>query len=168
MKQYINNPREIPLNLAASRVRERLRRRTSLRPTFGFVAASLIVVAGLMLSGCKPKDKGEAVTAENVKPVNPEASAQAQQDQRMKMAVAIRDGIMPPEPELKLKGGEPATPEVLEAYNQLLLRAMVQRREPPVSLQELQRWPLPRLPSPPSGKRIVYDPANCIVRLDPP
>jgi len=126
------------------------------------------VAAGLMLTGCGGKSKVEEIKPEDVKAVDPNAPDKEQQNQRVKMMVAIRDNIMPPEPTLKLRGGEQATPEVLEAYNQLLLRAMVYRREPPESLQELQRWPLPRLPSPPPGKRVIYDPALCIVRLDPP
>jgi len=131
--------------------------------------ACLVASAGLLFTGCGGKDSNVAtVEPEDVKPVDANASADAQQNQRMKMMVAMRDGVMPPEPALKLRGGEQATPEVLAAYNQLLLRAMVQRREPPESLQELARWPLPRVPTPPAGKRIVYDTALCIVRLDPP
>lgn len=123
----------------------------------------------MILIGCGGKDsKATAVAPEDVKPVDANASAEAQQDQRMKMMIAMRDNIMPPEPALKLRGGEQATPEVLAAYNQLLLRAMVQRREPPETLQELRKWPLPKLPTPPAGKRIVYDVASCSVRLDPP
>jgi hypothetical protein len=127
-----------------------------------------VLAAGLMFVGCGKGSKVSTVTGEDVKPVDPNASTDAQQDQRLKMALAMREGIMPPEPALKLRGGEQATPEVLEAYNQLLLRAMVQRREPPETLQELLRWGLPKLPTPPAGKRIVYDAANCIIRLDPP
>jgi len=168
MKQHINNHREIQLTSATTGIAGRLRRRASRQPILGIIGASLTLVAGMMLAGCGKDAKVTELKPEDVVPVNADATPEEQQNQRMKMAVAIRDGVMPPEPEYKLKGGEQATPEVLEAYNQLLLRAMVQRREPPESLQELQRWPLPRLPSPPPGKRIIYDPANCIVRLDPP
>jgi len=131
-------------------------------------ASCLLLAAGLVLPGCGEKKAKVQVTADDVKPVDANATAEAQQNQRMKMAIAIRDGIMPPEPSLKLAGGEQATPEVLGAYNQLLLRAMVQRREPPETLEELRRWPLPKLPTPPAGKRVVYDPAICGIRLDPP
>lgn len=132
------------------------------------IAACFVVASGLLLTACGKGSKGEQLKPEDVKPVDPNATTEAQQSQRTKMAVAMRDNVMPPEPTLQLKGGEPATPEVLEAYNQLLLRAMVERREPPESLLELQKWPLPRLPSPPAGKRIVYDAQNAIIRLDPP
>jgi hypothetical protein len=73
-----------------------------------------------------------------------------------------------------LRGGEPATPEVLAAYNQELLRARIQQRESPQTLEELvnkwiRQWRLlPPLPTPPPGRRIVYDDINCIIRLDPP
>jgi hypothetical protein len=128
----------------------------------------LLLAAGLVLAGCGEKKSTITVTSDNVTTINPDASAVEQQNQRVKMALAMRDGIMPPEPALKIKGGEPATKEVLEAYNQLLLRAMVQRREPPETLEELHRWQLPKFPTPPAGKRIVYDPAICGIRLDPP
>ena len=121
-----------------------------------------------MLAGCGEKKATVAVTSDDVKPIDANASAEVQQSQRVKIALAIRDGIMPPEPALKLAGGEQATSEVLAAYNQLLLRAAAQRREFPETLEELKRWPLPKLPTPPAGKRIVYDVEKCLVRLDPP
>jgi hypothetical protein len=126
------------------------------------------VAAGLVLAGCGEKKAVVKVTAEDVIPIDANASAEAQQSQRVKIGLAIRDGIMPLEPALKLKGGEPATKEVLEAYNTLLLRAAVQRREFPESAEELTRWKLPKLPTPPAGKRIIFDVENCLVRLDPP
>jgi hypothetical protein len=121
----------------------------------------------LAACGCK-KSEVAKLKPEEVKPVDLNASAETLKNQRMQLAVAIRDGVMPPEPALKLKGGEPATSEVLDAYNQLLVRAAVQRREFPESLEELKRWPLPKLPTPPAGKRIVFDTEYCLVRLDPP
>jgi len=133
-----------------------------------FINTGIVVASGLLFIACGKGSKVEPLKPEDVKPVDPNAAAEAQQSQRTKMAVAMRDNVMPPEPTLQLKGSEPATPEVLEAYNQLLLRAMVERREPPESLQELAKWQLPRLPTPPAGKRIVYDVQNAIIRLDPP
>jgi len=128
----------------------------------------LLVAAGLVLAGCGEKKAKVVVTGENVKPVDTTAPEKEQQDQRTRIALAIRDRKMPPEPAMKLAGGEQATPEVLTAYNQLLLRAAVQRQEFPESLEELKRWRLPRLPTPPAGKRIVFDAQNCAIRLDPP
>jgi hypothetical protein len=166
MKKFINRFSEMALtNSTTTNAGPRLQGRARWP---GLSTACLVMAMGLTLTGCGKGSKVEELKPEDVKPVDVTAAAETQQEQRMKMAVAIRDNVMPPEPTLKLKGGEVATPEVLQAYNQLLLRAMVQRREPPESLQELQRWPLPKLPTPPPGKRVVYDVANCIVRLDPP
>jgi hypothetical protein len=158
MKQMIHIPSQSPWPQA---------RVSSLR----FLSAStscLVAAAALMLAGCGDNKGAVTVKPEDVKTVDANASAVEQQNQRVKLAVGIRDGIMPPEPALKLKGGEPATPEVLEAYNQLLLRAMVQRKEAAETLEELRKLPLPKLPTPPAGKRIVYDAAICGIRLDPP
>lgn len=69
---------------------------------------------------------------------------------------------------MTLRGGEPATPEVLAAYNQELARAIFRRREASETPEELRRWPLPTLPTPPPGRQIVYDAANRIIRLNPP
>jgi hypothetical protein len=57
---------------------------------------------------------------------------------------------------------------VVIASNAVLLRAMVQRKDPAETLEELRKLPLPKLPTPPAGKRIVYDAAICGIRLDPP
>jgi hypothetical protein len=58
---------------------------------------------------------------------------------------------------------------VLAAYNQQLAQLIFQRREPPDSLDELVRkWPMPRLPTAPPGKRIIYDGRYHIIKLDPP
>jgi hypothetical protein len=138
------------------------------RRILSIVTICILVAAGLVFTGCDKESKVATIKPEDVKPVDVNASADEQQNQRIKMAVAMRDNILPPEPTLKLRGGEPASPEVMGAFNQLLLRAMVQRREPPESLEELRKWPLPKLPTPPAGKRIVYDAPNCIIRLDPP
>jgi hypothetical protein len=158
MKQMIHIPSQSPQPRARGQ-------------NFRFLSVStscLLVAAGLVLAGCGDKKSAATMKPEDVVTINPNASTSEQQNQRIKLAVAIRDGVMPAEPVLKLKGGEPASPEVLAAYNQLLLRAMVERREPPETLQELQRWRLPKLPTPPAGKRIVYDAATCGIRLDPP
>lgn len=103
-------------------------------------------------------------------PVNPESPAEAQEKARVAQAIAFRAGVEPPPPTLKLRGGEPATPEVLAAFNQELTRARFKRGESPESLEELvTKWrELPRLPTAPPGKRIVYDIRNSIIRLDPP
>ncbi len=128
-----------------------------------------LVIAALLLAGCGKSSTTSQATQEDAKPVNVEASADAQQQARVAQAAAIRDGIVPPEPALKLRGGELATREVLDAYNQYLLRYIAQNREAPESMQELMRIrTLPRLPTAPSGKRIVYDPLNRLIKLDPP
>jgi hypothetical protein len=109
-----------------------------------------------------------------LKPVNPDESEQVQKSQRREVLMAIRTGMVPPPPALKLKGGEPATPEVLQAYNVMLIRAMPVYGESPETLEQLKqeliqkRRLLPRLPTPPPGKKIVYDAQNYIIRLDPP
>jgi hypothetical protein len=92
-----------------------------------------------------------------------------QERARVAQAVAMREGKAPPPPAIQLRGGEQATPEVLAAYNQRLAQLIFQRREPPESLEELVRkWPMPALPTPPPGKRIVYDGHYRIIKLDPP
>lgn len=102
-------------------------------------------------------------------PVNPADSAAEQEKARVAQALALRARMEPPKPALQLKGGELATPEVLAAYNQELARLIFKTRDAPETLEELVRkWPMPRLPTPPAGKRIVYDPVNRIIRLDPP
>jgi hypothetical protein len=107
-------------------------------------------------------------------PVNPGDSEQAQQTQRKAVLMAIRTGMVPPPPALKLKGGEPATPEVLKAYNVMLIRAMPHYGESPETLDQLKleliqkRRLLPKLPTAPPGRTIVYDSKNFLIRLDPP
>jgi len=128
----------------------------------------LLALAGLLAAGCGRKAP-KPPTADDARPVNPADSPEAQEKARIAQAAAFRAGIEPPAPALKLRGGEPATPEVLAAYNQELARAIFRRRDAPESLEELVRkWGLPPLPTPPPGKRIVYDPVNRIIRLDPP
>jgi len=120
-------------------------------------------------AGCGKKDKPPEIKPEQVAPINPESAADAQQKARLQQAVAIREGIEPPPPAIKLRGGELATPEVIAAYNQELLRYIVRTKDTPESLQELMRIrELPRLPTPPPGKQIVYDPVNRIIKLYPP
>jgi len=139
-------------------------------------SACLVVVAALMLAacGCDQEPELSVPTQEVLKPVNPKDSPKAQEEARMAVLLAMRRGIPPPPSAVKLKGGEPATPEILDAYNLELLRARIQERRSPETLEELvqkwiQKWRLlPALPKPPPGKRIVYDDLNCIIRLDPP
>jgi hypothetical protein len=129
-----------------------------------------LVAAGLVLAACGCKEsKTPPPTQSDANPVNPVDPPAAQEQARIAQAVAFREGIAPPPPALKLRGGEPATPEVLAAYNQELARLIFLQRDAPETLEELvQKWSMPRLPTPPPGKRIVYDPANRIIRLDPP
>lgn len=108
-------------------------------------------------------------TSPAANPVDPAASLEAQEKQLVAQARAMRDGKAPPPPALQLRGGELATPEVLAAYNQRLTQLIFQQRDAPETLEELVRkWPMPRLPNPPPGKRIVYDGRYRIIRLDPP
>jgi hypothetical protein len=126
------------------------------------------LAAGLVLGGGCSKEPSAPKPAE-VKPVNPEAPPTAQQQALVAQALAMRSGVEPPKPALQLRGGEPATAEVLAAYNQELARKIFQQRDAPETLEELVRkWQMPRLPTPPAGKRIVYDPVNRIIKLDPP
>ncbi len=151
-------------------------------------ALVLIMPLGLIqVCGCK-KESQKAETPEAVsapanpansppalQPVKPDDPAAAQQRARMAVVMAMRRGDAPPPPAaMKLRGRELATPEVLQAYNQELLRVRVQERSSPENLEDLvQKWIgkwrlLPPLPTPPPGKRIVYDDLNGIIRLDPP
>ena len=106
--------------------------------------------------------------------VNPTAAPRDQEQALVAQRRAFHQGIEPPAPALKLQGGELATPEVLAAYNQELARAIFREHDSPESLQELaQNWvqlrrQLPKLPTPPPGKKIVYDDRFHIIRLDPP
>lgn len=124
---------------------------------------------GLLLVGCGKEEKAKPVTEADVTPVDTQASASDQEKARIAQAVAIRDGIKPPPPAIKLRGGEPASPQVLAAYNQELLHYIFQNKDAPETMQELLKIrSLPRLPTPPPGKKIVYDPVNRVIRLDPP
>jgi hypothetical protein len=140
-----------------------------------------LVAAGLGLTACgrkepkapAPSPSDEAAAQAPVQtappPVNPADSAAEQEKARIAQALAMRARVEPPKPALQLRGGELATPEVLAAYNQELARLIFKNRDAPETLEELVRkWPMPRLPTPPPGKRIVYDPVNRIIRLDPP
>ena len=130
-----------------------------------------IVVAVVCLTtfaSCKKSDPLPPPPAA-ANPVNPDAPADAQEKARVAQAAAFRAGVEPPPPALELRGGEPATPEVIAAYNQLLAREIFKQRDGPETMDELVRkWPLPRLPTPPPGKRIIYDAVNRIIKLDPP
>jgi hypothetical protein len=150
-----------------------------LRP---LTAISLIVAAGLMFVGCGKKAAkapapppvteeamAAAPTSPAANPVDPAASPDAQEKARIAQALAMREGKVPPPPAMQLRGGEPATPEVLAAYNQQLTRLIFQRRDAPETLEELVRkWPMPRLPTPPPGKQIVYDARMRVILLYPP
>jgi len=140
-----------------------------------------LVAAGLALTACGRKESkapappapNETATQASVPttppPVNPADSAAEQEKARVAQALAMRARVEPPKAALQLRGGELATPEVLAAYNQELARLIFKTRDAPETLEELvQKWPMPRLPTPPAGKRIVYDPVNRIIRLDPP
>lgn len=130
----------------------------------------LIAVAALGLLSANCSKEVPAPKAADAVPINPEAPVDTQEKARIAQAIAMRQGIEPPKPALQLRGGELATPEVIAAYNQELLRARFKRGESPESLQELvQKWrELPRLPTPQPGKRIVYDVRNSIIRQEPP
>ncbi len=146
------------------------------------LAAGLVVAVSAVVAGCgkkaptgqgQPPASAEATAQAPTSPtanlVNPEAPPDVQEKQLIAQAVAIREGKAPPPPAIQLRGGEPATPEVLAAYNQRLAQLIFQRREPPESLEELVRkWPMPKLPTPPAGKRIIYDGRYRIIKLDPP
>ena len=141
-----------------------------------------LVAAGLALTACGRKESkapapppppdetaAQAPVRTAPPPVNPADSAAEQEKARVAQALAMPEGIEPPKPALQLKGGELATPEVLAAYNQQLARLIFKTRDAPETLEELVRkWPMPRLPTAPAGKHIVYDPVNRIIRLDPP
>ena len=133
-------------------------------------AVRLIVFVAVLLAvgGCKKSDPPPPPPGA-ANPVNPDAPANVQEQARVAQATAFRAGVEPPAPTLQLRGGELATPEVMAAYNQLLAREIFKQREGPESMQELVRkWRLPPLPTPPPGKRIIYDPVNRIIKLDPP
>jgi hypothetical protein len=138
--------------------------------------AFLMMAVGLTVAnhGCSKQSKTPVVKETDAMPVNPAAAPSDQEKALQAQRLAFRQGIEPPAPALKLRGGELATPEVLAAYNQELARAVFRERDSPESLQELvQNWvelrrQLPKLPTPPSGKRIVYDDHFHIIRLDPP
>jgi len=58
----------------------------------------------------------------------------------------------------ELKGGELATPKVLEAYNKRLARVTYQISDYPQKLEDLNKWPMmPPLPKAPAGRKLVYD-----------
>lgn len=134
--------------------------------------SALLLIGGLAIlggAGCGKKEKAPEIKPEQVAPINPDTPEEQLQKARLQQAVAIREGIEPPPPAIKLRGGELATPEVLAAYNQELLRYIVRTKDTPETLQELMRIrELPRLPTPPPGKQIVYDPVNRIIKLYPP
>jgi hypothetical protein len=147
-------------------------------------AVGCILIATLAVAGCgKKKQAGsaplppgnpqEAAAPAQISPaanpVNPEAPPSEQEKQRVAQAVAMREGKAPAPPAMQLRGGELATPEVLAAYNQQLAQLIFQRRDAPETLEELvRRWPMPRLPTAPPGKRIIYDARYRIIKLDPP
>ncbi len=115
----------------------------------------IAVTTGLLVTACGRKDS--------------KGTADGQETQRVALAVAMREGKVPPPPAIQLRGGEPATPEVLDAYTARLAQLIGQRRDVPETLDELvKKWPMPALPTPPPGKQIVYDGRNHIIKLYPP
>ena len=131
--------------------------------------ACFVLAAGLVLAACGRKESKAPPPTSDANPVNPADPPAAQEKARVAQAVAIRSGVVPPPPAIQLRGGEPATPEVLAAYNAQLLQLIVKRRDAPEDLDELvRRWPMPALPTPPRGKQIVYDAKNRIILLYPP
>jgi hypothetical protein len=138
--------------------------------------ACFALVTGLALAvcGCRKETKTTAPTPADLKPLNPNDSLEVQEQKRVAQLRAFHAGVDIPPPSIKLRGGELATPEVLEAYNQELTRVRFKVGESPESLQALvQKWIqrrrlLPPLPTAPPGKRIVYDPLRVIIRLEPP
>jgi hypothetical protein len=141
----------------------------------------VVVAAGLVLAGCGRKDSegttptpeaasaAQAPASPAANPVDPAAPPDLQEKMRLQQAVAMRDGKAPAAPTMTLRGGEPATPEVLAAYNQQLAQLIFRQRDAPETLDELvRRWPMPRLPTPPAGKQVVYDARNRIIKLYPP
>jgi len=148
----------------------------------GMLGACLVAGGLLLLSGCGRKEaKSEAAGAaasanlektpvsQAAAPVNPTAPAAEQEKQLVAQAVAMRSGKAPPPPAMTLRGGEPATPEVLDAYNKQLAQLIFKHRDAPETLGELvKRWPMPRLPTPPPGKQIVYDARLRVIMLYPP
>ena len=147
-----------------------------------FLAAALFVLsAGLTVTACGGKKSNSAaepgVAANVANPpaspaanaVNPADAPAAQEKARVAQAVAMRSGVAPPAPAMTLHGGEEATPEVLQAYNQRLAQLIFERRDAPETIEELTRkWPMPKLPVAPRGKQIVYDSRNRIILLYPP
>ena len=146
-------------------------------------AICFVVVAGLVVAGCGRKGAKDqpaasqgssdaatqAPTSPAANPVDPSAPPDLQERMRIQQAVAMREGKAPAAPTMTLRGGEPATPEVLAAYNQQLTQLIFRQRDAPETLEELvRRWPMPRLPTPPAGKQIVYDAKNRIIKLYPP
>jgi hypothetical protein len=147
------------------------------------IGACVVAAGLLLLTGCGKKEtKSEAAVAaaaaanaekapvsQAAAPVNLAAPAAEQEKQRLAQALAMREGKAPPPPAITLRGGELATPEVLDAYNKQLAQLIFKYRDAPESLDELvKRWPMPRLPTPPPGKRVVYDPRYRIIALYPP
>ena len=146
------------------------------------LVAMLVAGMGIALAGCgkkateaasQPPPTAEAAahapTSAAASAINPADPVAVQEKRRIEQAVAMREGKAPPPPQIQLRGGELATPEVLAAWNQRLAQLIFQRREPPETIEEIVRkWPMPRLPTPPPGKRIVYDGRYRIIKLDPP
>ena len=143
----------------------------------------IAVAAGLFLAACGRKDSRgqagappsspsaapQAPVSPAAAPVNPTAPADVQEQQRVAQAVAMREGKAPPPPAITLRGGEAATPEVIDAYNKQLAQLIFKYRDAPETLDELvRRWPMPRLPTPPPGKRVVYDARMRVIKLYPP
>lgn len=123
----------------------------------------------MAVCGCKKEAKVPTPTQADAKPINVDVPVEAQEKQRIERGLAMRARVEPPAPALKLRGGELATSEVLEAYNMELARLVFREGDAPETFAELVgKKKLPKLPTPPPGKRIVYDARNYMIRLDPP
>ena len=142
-------------------------RREESRPAKFTVACLAMLAVGLTFGGCGKDDESATVKPEELVPVSAEAPPDVQEKARITQSTAIYQGIEPPAPTLKLRGGELATPEVLAAYNQELLRHMVKTKDVPETLDHLKRSrELPKLPTAPAGQRIVYDPTSRTIKLE--
>ncbi|PYJ02128.1 MAG: hypothetical protein DME25_16845 [Verrucomicrobia bacterium] len=146
------------------------------------IGIGVLLAATVVLPGCGRKENkpgastqtagnaaNEPTTSPAANPVDPAASPSEQEKARVAQAVAMREGKAPPPPAITLRGGESATADVMKAYNQQLAQLIFQRRDAPETLDELVRkWPMPKLPTPPPGKQILYDARYRIIVLYPP
>ncbi|MBI3877046.1 MAG: hypothetical protein HY300_14005 [Verrucomicrobia bacterium] len=149
----------------------------------------LMMALGLALTGCGRKapepgpktdaSKSRGVSIENLignsgtpesAPPAAAPTSEAAPAPPVPAGSAADDKNAPPAPDTEdiiLKGGELATPEVIKAYNTVLMINFFGRSDAPRTLEQLQKWPnLPALPKPPQGKRIVYDANTKTIRVE--